>query len=201
MNTVTPGFRFFLAAVNAYRASLCLRTDNSLETTNDELYGLMDDVKRLPRVHVRPRSEAQRASGAKARSLVTDTAVAAFLNFHTVFDRVEFSTKALDYSSTGPEASTWICEALSLMARVDEKPGMMCAFEKFHERPCNRDATRSSGRPKRGPGANPVSILTPVTPCFGLPHDLAVTIMHRERLDRRDVGVPAGAVQGEMGHG
>ena len=28
-----------------------------------------------------------------------------------------------------------MCDALNLMAWVDEKPGMMCAFEKFHERP------------------------------------------------------------------
>ena len=28
-----------------------------------------------------------------------------------------------------------MCVPLNLMARLDEKPGMVCSFEKFHERP------------------------------------------------------------------
>ena len=31
-----------------------------------------------------------------------------------------------------------MCDALNLMVRLDEKLGMMCSFEKFHERPYRR---------------------------------------------------------------
>ena len=52
-----------------------------------------------------------------------------------MFDGVEFPAKALNYERTWPEAWAWMCDALNLMARVDEKPGMMCFFEKLLERP------------------------------------------------------------------
>ena len=52
-----------------------------------------------------------------------------------MFVGVEVPAKAINYERTWPEASTWMCDALNLMARVGEKPGMMCSFEKFHERP------------------------------------------------------------------
>ena len=31
-----------------------------------------------------------------------------------------------------------MCDALNIMARVDEKPDMTCSFKKFHGRPCRR---------------------------------------------------------------
>ena len=52
-----------------------------------------------------------------------------------MFDGVEFPAKAIIYERTWAEAWTWMCDVLNLVARVDEKPGMMCSFEKFHEKP------------------------------------------------------------------
>ena len=46
-----------------------------------------------------------------------------------------FRAKALNYKRTWPEAWTSMCDAPNLMARVDEKPRMMCSFEEFHEMP------------------------------------------------------------------
>ena len=69
--------------------------------------------------------------------------MAAFLEFQLMFDGVEFPAKALDYGRTWPEACTWVCDAVYLMAWVDEKPGNLCSFEKFHERPYSGPVCRA----------------------------------------------------------
>ena len=48
---------------------------------------------------------------------------------------MEFLFKTINYDGTWPEACSWMCHALNLMVRLDEKPGMMCSCEEFHERP------------------------------------------------------------------
>ena len=58
--------------------------------------------------------------------------MAAFLEFQLMFKSVEFPAKALDYGRTWPETWTWMCDALNIMARVDENPDMTSAFETFH---------------------------------------------------------------------
>ena len=52
-----------------------------------------------------------------------------------MFDGVEFPAKALNHERTWPGAWTWMCDALNLMVRVDQKPGMMCSFDKCNEKP------------------------------------------------------------------
>ena len=136
--TVTRGFRTFLAAVNAYGKSACLRTDNDFDVTNKEFETMISDNNiRRECTSV----EGPKRSGRVERklALVAEGGMAAFLEFQLVFDGVDFSAKTLDCGRTWPEAWTWMCDALNIMARVDDKPAMMCSFEKFH------------GRPYRGP--------------------------------------------------
>ena len=45
-----------------------------------------------------------------------------------------FLAKALDYWRMWPNVSTRTCDALNVMARVDEKPDMTCSYEKFNGR-------------------------------------------------------------------
>ena len=136
--TVTLGFRTFLAAVNAYGQPECLRTDNASEFTNAEFQRLMVD-NNIRREFTSVDGPKRNGRVERKLALVAEGGHAAFLEFQTMFDGVEFPAKALNYERTWPEAWTWMCDALNLMARVDEKPGMMCSFEKFH------------GRPYRGP--------------------------------------------------
>ena len=67
-------------------------------------------------------------------ALVAEGGMAAFLGFQLVFEGVDIPVKALDYGRTWPEAWTWMCDAFTIMARVDEKPDMTSSFEKFHGR-------------------------------------------------------------------
>ena len=50
-------------------------------------------------------------------TLVAEGGHAAFLEFQTMFDGVEFPTKALNYEHSWPEAWTWMCDALDLAVR------------------------------------------------------------------------------------
>ena len=132
--TVTLGFRTFLKAVNAYGKPTCLRTDHASEFMNNEFQRLMTDNSIL--------REFTSVNGPKRKGRVerklapaAEGGVAAFLEFQTMCEGVQFPAKALNYDRMWPEAWTWMCDAFNLMARVDEKPGMLCSFEKFHERP------------------------------------------------------------------
>ena len=126
---VTLGFRDILAAVNAYGQPECpaqtmpstkfrrLMVDNTIRRD----YKSVDGPKSNRRVERR-------------LALVAEAGRAAFLEIQTMLDGGEIPPKALNYEPRWPEAWTWMCDALNLMARVDEKPGMMCSFEMFHER-------------------------------------------------------------------
>ena len=82
-----------------------------------------------------------------------------------MFDDVKFSSKALEYARTWRDAWTWMCDALNLMVRGDEKPGMMPSFEVStrgltgapYFRTWCLGATRPSGRPSRRLRGNLVS--------------------------------------------
>ena len=132
--TVTLGFRTFLAAVNAYGQPEGYRTDNASKFTNTEFP--------RPMVDNNIRREFTSVDGPKRNwrverklALVAEGGHAAILEFQTMFDGEEFPFKALNYDRTWQETWTWICDGLNLMARLDEKPGMMCSFEKINRRP------------------------------------------------------------------
>ena len=173
--TVTRGFRTFLAAINAYGKPACLRTDNSLEFTKKEFQTMMSDTnvrreytsvdgpKRNGGVE---RKLALVAEGGMA-ALVAEGGMAAFLKFQLTFDGVEFLAKALDYGPSRPEAWTWMCDALNTMARVDEKPAMMCTFEKFHGRP-HRGLVLPYMMPGRHKVKRAVKLEPKGEPCFYL---------------------------------
>ena len=129
--TVTRGFRTFMAAVDAYKKPSRLRTDNDLEFTNKEFQTLMSETNIC---HEYTSVDGSKRNGRVERrlALVAEEGMATFLEFQLMFDGAGFPAKALDYGRTWPEAWTWMCNALNIMARVDEKPAMMCYFQKFH---------------------------------------------------------------------
>ena len=56
-----------------------------------------------------------------------------------MFDGVRFPANAHNYERTWPEAWTWVCDAFNLMARANEKPGMMRGVtpRSWNSRPCS----------------------------------------------------------------
>lgn len=199
--TVTHGFRTFLAAVNAYGTSVCLRTDNGLELTNKEFLKLMAD-NNIRREY--KSADGPKGSGQVERELaLAERGMAVFLEFQLILDGVELPAKALDDGRMWPEAWTWMCDPLNLMARVDEKPGTMCSVEESHERPY-----RGPVMPYMMPGRHKVkrTVTSELTgevrvlpelrrrPRLGLKQDHAVAIRRRELLNRCDAGLLARTV-------
>ena len=131
--TVNNGFRTLLAAVNAYGTPESLRMDNGPEFTNREFQKLMTD-NNIRREFTSIDGPNRNGRVERKLALVAKGGMAAFLEFQLMFEGVEFPAKALDYGRTWPDAWTWMCEALSTIARVNEKPEMTSSFEKFHER-------------------------------------------------------------------
>ena len=108
----------------------------------------------------------------------------------------------LYYERTWPEAWTWMFDALDLMARIDENPGMMHSIEMFHERTfkgsvfafmmprCHNVKPAAKAKPK----GEPYFFLNSGKPRIGLQQNHAVTISHPSLLDRSDVGLSARVV-------
>lgn len=131
---VTHGFRIFLATVNASGKSACLHAENTSELTKNEFRRLITDTS--------IRCECTTVDGPKPNgrvewklALVGEVGKAAFMEFRTVFDGVEFAVKAPNYGRTWPETWTWKRNALNLMTRADKKPGITWSVEDFHGRP------------------------------------------------------------------
>lgn len=129
--TVTRDFRTFLAANNAYRTPTCLHTENSFEFTKKEFQTLISDNS--------IRREYTTVDGPKSNKwaeqklvLVVERRMAAFLVFHLMFDGVELPARSYTYVRTWSEAWTWVCDALNIMDRIDEKTAIIRPFEKLH---------------------------------------------------------------------
>ena len=87
--TVTLGFRTFLTAVNAYGQPECLRTDNASEFTNTEFQRLMVD-NNIRREFTSDDGPKCKRRVERKLALVAEGGHAAFLEFQTMFDGVEF---------------------------------------------------------------------------------------------------------------
>ena len=100
-------------------------------------------------------------------ALVADGGGAAFLKFQLMFDSMGLQVKELCSRLTLSEGWTWMCDAMNDMARVDKNPGMVCSFDKFHERPC-----RGSALPHMIPERHKVKLAVKSEPkgepCFNL---------------------------------
>lgn len=132
--TVSLGFRTFLAAVDSYGKPACLRTDNASEFIINEFQRVVADHN-IHREFTAVDGPERNGWVERKLALVTEGGMAAFLGFQTMFEGVQFPSKALNYEHMWSEAWAWMCDALNFMPRVDANPGMMCSVEKFHERP------------------------------------------------------------------
>ena len=206
---VSCGYRAFLAVVSTYAKPAGLGSDNVLKFINKEFQTLTSD-KNIHREYVSVDGPKRNRRVGLRLALVAEGGVVMFLEFHVMLDGVTIPAKALDFGRTWPEALTWMCDALNIMARADEKPGMMCSFEKSYGR-----AYRRAVLPNMMPRHHEVKRAVKSEPkgesCFyissgneiriGLLQDHATAVRRRELLDRCGLGLPTCAHREGVDHG
>jgi len=136
--TVTTAFRGFLTSIKPLieiHGSIgsigSLRTDNGLEFINDDFKGMLAEtnIKR----ELTPVDGAKRNGRAERKlAIISEGARAAWLEFPHHFPDLQFPKKALQWQSIWPEAFSWMNDCLNISARVDDKPNMLCPWEKLH---------------------------------------------------------------------
>ena len=67
-------------------------------------------------------------------ALITEGARAAWLEFPRYFPDLQFPRKALIYEKIWPEAFSSMNDCINILARVDDKPDMLCPWEKLYGR-------------------------------------------------------------------
>ena len=136
-STVTQAFHAFFAAIKPLIAVHgpvgSLRTDNGLEFVNDDFKNMLTElnIKR----ELTPVDGAKRNGRVERKlALITEGARAAWLEFPRHFPDFQFPRKALIWDKTWPEAFSWINDCINISARVDDKPDILCAWEKLYGR-------------------------------------------------------------------
>ena len=136
-STVTQAFRAFFAAIQPLIAVHgpvgSLRADNGLEFVNDDFKNMLTELS--------IKRELKPVDGAKSNgrverklALITEGARAAWLEFPRHFPDLQFPRKALIWDKIWPEAFSWMNDCINISARVDDKPDMLCPWEKLYGR-------------------------------------------------------------------
>ena len=136
-STVTQAFRAFFAAIKPLIAAHgpvgSLRTDNGLEFVNDDFENMLTElnIKR----ELTPVDGAKRNGRVERKlALITEGARAAWLKFPRHFPDLQFPKKALIWDRIWPEAFSWMNDCINISARVDDKPDILCPWEKLYGR-------------------------------------------------------------------
>ena len=136
-STVTQAFRAFFAAIKSlitvHGPVGSLRTDNGLEFVNDDFKNMLTElnIKR----ELTPVDGAKRNGRVERKlALITEGARAAWLEFPRHFPDLQFPRKALIWEKIWPEAFSWMNDCINISARVDDKPDMLCPWEKLYGR-------------------------------------------------------------------
>ena len=136
-STVTQAFRAFFAAIKplitVHGPVGSLRTDNGLEFVNDDFKNMLMElnIKR----ELTPVDGAKRNGRVERKlALITERARAAWLEFPRHFPDLQFPRKALIWDKIWPEAFSWMNDCINISARVDDKPDMLCPWEKLYGR-------------------------------------------------------------------
>ena len=134
-STVTQAFRAFFAAIKPLIAVHgpvgSLRTDNGLEVVNDDFKDMLTElnIKR----ELTPVYGAKRNGPVERKlALITERARAAWLEFPRHFPDLQFPRKALILDKIWPEAFSWMNDCINISTRVDDKPDMLCPWEKLY---------------------------------------------------------------------
>ena len=67
-------------------------------------------------------------------ALITEGARAAWLEFPRHFPDLQFPRKASIWDKIWPEAFSWMNDCINISARVDDKPDILCPWEKLYGR-------------------------------------------------------------------
>ena len=136
-STVTQAFRAFFAAIKplitVHGPVGSLHTDNGLEFVNDDFKNRLTElnIKR----ELTPVDGAKRNGRVEQKlALITEGAKAAWLEFPRHFPDLQFPRKALIWDKIWPEAFSWMNDCINISARVDDKPDMLCPWEKLYGR-------------------------------------------------------------------
>ena len=134
-STVTQAFRAFFTAIKppiaVHGPVRSLRTDNGLEFVNDDFKNMLTElnVKR----ELTPVDGAKRNGRVEWKlALITEGARAARLEFPRHFPDLQFPSSHL--GQDWPEAFSWMNDCINIPARVDDKPDMLCPWEKLSGR-------------------------------------------------------------------
>ena len=134
---VTQAFRAFFAAIKPLIAAHgpvgSLRTDNGLEFVNDDFENMLTElnIKR----ELTPVDGAKRNGRVERKlALITEGARAAWLEFPRHFPDLQFPKKVLIWDKIWPEAFSWMNDCINISARVDDKPDILCPWEKLYGR-------------------------------------------------------------------
>ena len=109
------------------------RKDNGLEFVNDDFKNILTElnIKR----ELTPVDGAKRNGRVERKlALITEGARAAWLEFPRHFPDLQFPRKALMCDKVWPEAFSWMNDCINISARVDDKPDMLCPWEKSYGR-------------------------------------------------------------------
>ena len=156
-STVTQALSAFFATIKPLIAVHgpvgSLRTDNGLEFVNDDFKGMLTElnIKR----ELTPVDGAKR-NGCVERKLALNTegARAAWLEFPRHFPDLQFPRKALIWDKIWPEAFSWMNDCINISVQVDDKPDMLCPWEKIVRQATDftgfaiKDAKLSSRQPQ-----------------------------------------------------
>ena len=136
-STVTQAFRAFFTTIKPLIAVhgpvRSLRTDNGLEFVNDDFKNMLTElnIKR----ELTPADGTKRNGRVERKlALITEGARAAWLEFPRHFADLPFPRKALICDKIWPEAFSWMSDYTNISARVDDKPDMVCPWEKMDGR-------------------------------------------------------------------
>ena len=133
-STVTQTFRNFFAAIKplitVHGSVGSLRMDNGLEFVNDDFNNMLTElnIKR----ELTPVGGAKRNGRVKWKlALIAEGARAAWLEVPRHFPDLPFPRKALICDKIWSEAFFWMNDCINISARVDDKPDMLCPWEKL----------------------------------------------------------------------
>ena len=136
-SAATQAFRAFSTAIKPLIAVHgpvgSLRTDNGLEFVNDDFKNMLMElnIKR----ELTPVDGAKRNGRVDRKlALITEGARAAWLEFPRHFPDLQFPRKVLIWETKWPEAFSWMNCCINISARVDDKPDMLCPWEKLYGR-------------------------------------------------------------------
>ena len=136
-STVTQTFRAFFAAIKPLIAVHgpvgSFNSDNGLEIMNDDFKDML--TKLNTKQELTPVDGAKRNGRVERKlALITEEARAAWLEISRQFPDLRLPRKALIWDKTWPEAFSWMNDCINISARVDDKPDMLCPWEKLYGR-------------------------------------------------------------------